>query len=255
MARTEVSRRLSTTRLQWHVATLAERRRETDTASTLVFDVPDWPGHTPGQHVDIKLTAEDGYSTERSYSIANPQDGNRVELTVQRVPDGEVSPYLLEGMSVGDPIEIRGPIGGWFVWRDTDTDPIVLIGGGSGLVPLMAMVRAHANARSGVPFRLIYSVRSPAEVLYAEELRRRMGEDMGLDIAYAYTREAPPDWPGDVGRVNPATVTTYGWPPDRMPTSFICGPTPFVEAVANLLVAQGHEPDRVKTERFGPTGS
>ena len=254
MARAAVPRRLTGGRLRWHVARLTERRQETETAGTLVFDVPDWPGHQPGQHVDIKLTAEDGYSTERSYSIANPQDGNRVELTVQRVPDGEVSPYLLEGMNVGDPIEIRGPIGGWFVWRDTDTDPVVLIGGGSGLVPLMAMVRARAQARSGVPFRLIYSVRTPAEVLYADELRRRTSDDMDLDIAYAYTREGPPDWAGEVGRVKLATVEAHGWPPDRMPTSFICGPTGFVEAVADILVAQGHDPGKVKTERFGPSG-
>ncbi|SNS61728.1 Ferredoxin-NADP reductase [Asanoa hainanensis] len=255
MARAAVPRRLTGGRLLWRVATLTERRRESATASTLVFDVPDWPGHLPGQHVDVKLTAEDGYSTERSYSIANPQDGDRVELTIQAVHDGEVSPYLLEGMNVGDPIEIRGPIGGWFVWRDTDTDPVVLIGGGSGVVPLMAMVRARAEARSRVPFRLIYSVRTPEDMLYAAELRTRLRDDMGLDIAYAYTREAPPEWPGEVGRLKLATVATHGWPPDLQPACFVCGPTGFVETVADILVAQGHDPRKVKTERFGPSGS
>ncbi|GAA1851517.1 ferredoxin reductase [Asanoa iriomotensis] len=237
------------------MATLTERRRETDSAATLVFDVPDWPGHLPGQHVDIKLTAEDGYSTERSYSIASPAEGDRIELTIQRVHDGEVSPYLLEGLGVGDPIEIRGPIGGWFVWRDTDPDPVVLVAGGSGVVPLMAMVRARKAAGSRIPFRLIYSVRTPEDMLYANELRARVRDDMGLDIAYAYTREAPPDWPGEVGRLKLATVATHGWPPDLMPACFVCGPTGFVEAVADILVAQGHDPRKVKTERFGPTGT
>ncbi|WP_203706204.1 ferredoxin reductase [Asanoa iriomotensis] len=254
MARAAVPRRLSG-RLQWRVATLTERRRETDSAATLVFDVPDWPGHLPGQHVDIKLTAEDGYSTERSYSIASPAEGDRIELTIQRVHDGEVSPYLLEGLGVGDPIEIRGPIGGWFVWRDTDPDPVVLVAGGSGVVPLMAMVRARKAAGSRIPFRLIYSVRTPEDMLYANELRARVRDDMGLDIAYAYTREAPPDWPGEVGRLKLATVATHGWPPDLMPACFVCGPTGFVEAVADILVAQGHDPRKVKTERFGPTGT
>ncbi|GIF47433.1 ferredoxin-NADP reductase [Asanoa ferruginea] len=254
MARAAVPRRLSANRLEWHVATLTGRRRETDSASTLILEVPDWPGHLPGQHVDVKLTAEDGYSTERSYSIANAADGNRVELTVQRVHDGEVSPYLLEGMNIGDPIEIRGPIGGWFVWRDMETDPVVLIGGGSGLVPLMAMIRARAAAGSRVPFRLIYSVRTPADAIYADELRTRVRDDKGLDIAYAYTREAPPEWPGQVGRLGLATVATHSWPPDLMPACFVCGPTGFVETVANILVAQGHEPRKVKTERFGPSG-
>ena len=255
MARAAVPRRLTSGRLQWRVATLTERRRETDSAATLVFDVPDWPGHLPGQHVDVKLTAEDGYSTERSYSIANPAQGDRVELTIQRVHDGEVSPYLLEGLQVGDPVGLRGPIGGWFVWRETDQDPVVLIGGGSGVVPLMAMVRARKDAGSRVPFRLIYSVRTPEDMLYANELRQRIRDDMGLDVAYAYTREAPPDWPGEVGRVKLATVATHGWPPDLMPACFVCGPTGFVEAVADILVAQGHDPRKVKTERFGPTGT
>lgn len=255
MARAAIPRRLSGPgRLAWRVATLSEHRRETATASTLVFDVPDWPGHLPGQHVDVKLTAPDGYSTERSYSIANAADANRLELTVQRVPDGEVSPYLLEGLQVGDPVELRGPIGGWFVWRSGDTDPVVLIGGGSGLVPLMAMIRARAAAGSRVPFRLIYSVRSPDEVFYADELRRRVRDDMGLDVAYAYTRRAPEEWPGKVGRLGLAAVATHGWPPDLAPACFVCGPTGFVETVADILVAQGHEPRKVKTERFGPSG-
>jgi len=253
MARAAVPGRLSR-RLAWRVATLSERRRETATASTLVFDVPEWPGHLPGQHVDVKLTAADGYSTERSYSIANAADGGRVELTVQRVPDGEVSPYLVDGLRVGDPVELRGPVGGWFVWRRADTDPVVLVAGGSGLVPLMAMVRERELAHSRVPFRLIYSVRTPDDVLYADELRRRQRDDRGLDVTYAYTRRGPDGWPGRVGRIGLADVATHGWPPDLAPACFVCGPTGFVETVANILVAQGHDPRKVKTERFGPSG-
>ncbi|MGW5580674.1 ferredoxin reductase [Micromonospora chokoriensis] len=238
----------------WRTATLIERRRETDTASTMVFDVPGWPGHLPGQHVDVRLTAPDDYSAMRSYSIANEPQVSRVELTVQRVADGEVSPYLIEGLPVGAPIEMRGPVGGWFVWRDTSTDPVLLVGGGSGLVPLMAMIRARRAAGSRVPFRLVYSVRSPDEVLYADELRRRTRDDRGLDIAFAYTRHAPDGWPGAVGRIGLATIANHGWPPELEPACFVCGPTGFVEAAANILVAQGHHPRKVKTERFGPSG-
>jgi ferredoxin-NADP reductase len=254
MARAAVPRRLGE-RLVWRAARLAGRREETASAATLVFDVPGWPGHLAGQHVDVRLTAEDGYSTQRSYSLAAPADGDAVELTVEAVPGGEVSPYPLEGLQVGDPIELRGPIGGWFVWRETDPDPVVLIAGGSGVVPLMAMIRARKEVGSRTPFRLIYSVRTPEDMLYANELRQRLRDDMGLDIAYAYTREAPPDWPGEVGRLKLATVATHGWPPDLMPACFVCGPTGFVEAVADILVAQGHDPRKVKTERFGPTGT
>jgi ferredoxin-NADP reductase len=241
-------------RLAWRIATLVEVARETATARTLVFDVPGWPGHLAGQHVDVRLTAPDGYSTQRSYSIASAPDGARVALTVQLVPDGEVSPYLDQVLSVGDPVELRGPVGGWFVWRSADTDPVLLLGGGSGVVPLMAMIRTRADLRNRVPFRLIYSVRTPADVLYAEELRRRHRDDMGLDVHLLYTRETPEGHPSPPGRIGLASVATHGWPPDLAPQCFVCGPTGFVETAADILVAQGHDPRRVRTERFGPTG-
>jgi ferredoxin-NADP reductase len=241
-------------RLGWRVANLVDRREETSTAATLVLQAPDWPGHLPGQHVDVRLTAEDGYRAERSYSLAAPADGDRVELTVQRVPDGEVSPYLLETFAVGDPVEIRGPVGGWFVWRQNDPAPVLLVAGGSGVVPLMAMVRARRAVGSRVPFRLIYSVRSETDTYYATELRRRVRDDQGLDVAYVYTRRPPDGWPEGARRIAVRDVNTHGWPPDLEPSCFVCGPTGFVETVADILVALGHDSGRVKTERFGPTG-
>ena len=241
-------------RLSWRVGTLAEARAETPTARTLVLDVPGWPGHLAGQHVDVRLTAEDGYSTQRSYSIAAPAEGERVELTIQAVPDGEVSPYLTEVFSPGDPLELRGPVGGWFVWRPAVIQPVLLVAGGSGIVPLMAMIRARRAAGSRVPFRLIYSVRTPDDIYYADELRRRTRDDGGLDVAYVYTRSVPDGWPHPPRRVGVAEVNTHGWPPDLTPDCFVCGPTGFVETVADILVALGHDPRRVRTERFGPTG-
>jgi ferredoxin-NADP reductase len=237
-------------RIAWRVARLAQVRDETPTARTLVLDVPDWPGHLAGQHVDVKLTAADGYSAQRSYSIASAPDSTTVELTVQRVPDGEVSPYLTETFKVGDPVEIRGPVGGYFVWRVSDTTPVLLVGGGSGIVPLMAMIRARAMAGSRVPFRLVYSVRTPEDAYYAEELRRRGRDDGGLDIAYVHTRSGPPP----IGRIGVATLNTHGWPADFQPACFVCGPTGFVETVSDILVSLGHDAARVRTERFGPTG-
>jgi ferredoxin-NADP reductase len=236
------------------VATLVERRDENPTAATLVLAAPDWPGHLPGQHVDVRLTAEDGYRAERAYSLAAPADGDHVQLTVQRVPDGEVSPYLLDVFAVGDPVEIRGPVGGWFVWRESDRVPVLLVAGGSGIVPLMAMVRARRAAGSRVPFRLIYSVRSEADVYYGAELRRRIRDDWGLDVAYVYTRRPPEGWPEGPRRIGVADVNSHGWPPDLEPSCFVCGPTGFVETVADIRVALGHDSSRVKTERFGPTG-
>jgi ferredoxin-NADP reductase len=233
------------------VARLAAYRDETPTARTLVLDAPGWPGHLAGQHADVRLTAEDGYTAQRSYSLAAPADGDRIELTVQRLPDGEVSPYLTGVFSVGDPVEIRGPVGGWFVWRPAATEPVLLVGGGSGLVPLMAMIRARRAAGSRVPFRLVYSVRSPDDVLYAAELRQ---PPPGVDVTYVYTRQAPDESRRPPGRISVADVNTGGWPPDFAPACFVCGPTGFVEAVADMLVALGHEPGRVKTERFGSTG-
>jgi ferredoxin-NADP reductase len=250
MARAAVPGRLGQ-RLHWRVAWLAEVRDETPAARTLTLDVPGWPGHLAGQHVDVRLTAADGYSTERSYSLAAPADGDRIRLTVQRVPGGEVSPYLTEVYSPGDPVEVRGPVGGWFVWRETDPDPVLLVAGGSGIVPLMAMIRARRAAGARTPFRLIYSVRSPAGVYYAGELRL---PEPGLDVTLRYTREVPEGSPGEPRRIEVADVNTHGWPADFAPSCFVCGPTGFVETVANILVALGHDPRRVRTERFGPSG-
>ena len=249
MARAAVPRRLT-----WRVATITEIRDETPTARTLVLDVPEWPGHLPGQHVDVRLTAPDGYSAERSYSIASAWgDGTPVELTIQRLEDGEVSSYLTQDLKPGDPLELRGPIGGWFVWRTTQTAPVLLLAGGSGVVPLMAMIRARGMARGRQPFRLIYSVRTPKDVIYADELARRVREDAGLDVQYVYTRETPEGWPEPAKRLTVATINTHGWPADFGPDCFVCGPTTFVEATADILVALGHEPRRIRTERFGGT--
>ncbi|MFC8849833.1 MULTISPECIES: ferredoxin reductase [unclassified Micromonospora] len=240
--------------LGWQVARLVERRAETPTAQTLVLDVPGWPGHLPGQHVDVRLTAPDGYQAARSYSLAGPAEGDHVALTVQRVPDGEVSPYLTDAWTPGDPVEVRGPVGGWFVWRPAETAPVLLVGGGSGVVPLMAMVRARRAVGSRAPFRLVYSARTPADVIYADELRRRARDDQGLDVAYVYTRAAPDGWRGELHRIGLADVNSHGWPAELEPLCYVCGPTGFVETVADLLVGLGHQPRRVRTERFGPTG-
>jgi ferredoxin-NADP reductase len=239
-------------RLTWRTVTVAQVRQETAAARTLVLDVPDWPGHLAGQHVDIRLTAEDGYSTERSYSLAS--ESSTVELTVQAVPDGEVSPYLVEVAQPGDQFEIRGPVGGYFTWRTSDTAPVLLVAGGSGVVPLMAMIRTRADAGSRTPFRLIYSVRGPDDAFYVDELARRVRDDQGLDVSWVYTRSAPPDWPRKPGRIDAATLQAAGWPGSFDPLCYVCGPTPFVETVANLLVDAGHAAKNVKTERFGPTG-
>jgi len=244
------------------VGTVAALRDETATARTIVLDVPGWPGHLAGQHVDVRLTAPDGYSTERSYSIASaPPDGGSgppvVELTVQRLEDGEVSPYLTQTLAVGYPLELRGPVGGWFVWNPdgpASTGPVLLVAGGSGVVPLMAMIRERAAAGSQAPFRLIYSVRDPSALLYADELARRDRAGDGLQVRYVYTRTAPPGSNEPTGRINAATLASAGWPPDESPAVFVCGPTGFVEAVADLLVRAGHGAGAIKTERFGPSG-
>jgi ferredoxin-NADP reductase len=244
------------------VGTVAALRDETATARTIVLDVPGWPGHLAGQHVDVRLTAQDGYSTERSYSIASaPADGEAdppvVELTVQRLPDGEVSPYLTQTLALGYPLELRGPVGGWFVW-DPDgpasTRPVLLVAGGSGVVPLMAMIREREAAGSHAPFRLIYSVRDPGALLYSDELVRRERAGDGLEVRYVYTRAAPPGSGQPTGRLNAATLASAGWPPEESPAVFVCGPTGFVEAVADLLVRTGHGAGAIKTERFGPSG-
>ncbi|WP_374195984.1 ferredoxin reductase [Streptomyces sp. TS71-3] len=243
--------RLSGGRLRWLPAELTARRSESASAYTLVFDVPGWPGHLAGQHVDVRLTAEDGYSTERSYSVASAPDGDRLELTVQRVPDGEVSSYLVDVIEAGDMVEVRGPVGGWFVWRPEQTEPVLLVAGGSGLVPLMAMVRTRRSAGNPAPFRLLYSVRAPEDRLYAPELDRA---DPGLRTACLYTRTTPAGWARPAGRLTMRDLSEAGWPPGSAPLCYVCGPTGFVETAADLLVTMGHAPERIRTERFGPTG-
>ena len=233
---------------------MLERKKETASAYTLVLDVPQWPGHDAGQHLDVRLTAPDGYSASRSYSIANAANGTRVELTVEELHDGEVSPYLAEGISVGDPLEVRGPIGGWFVWRPSQIEPVQLIAGGSGVVPLMAMIRTRALTHNAAPFRLLYSVRAPQSIIYGDELMMRAQEHSGLDVAFAYTRMIPDGWPRAAKRIDAEILMETTIPPDQKPSCYVCGPTPFVESAANLLIAAGHDADRIKTERFGPTG-
>ena len=228
-------------RRAWRPALLVERRSETESASTLVLEVPGWPGHLAGQHVDVRLTAPDGYQAARSYSLAAPTNGDRIEITVQRVADGEVSSYLADEARSGDSVEVRGPVGGWFVWKPEDSGPVLLVAGGSGVVPLMAMIRSRDGA-SPTPFRLIYSVRTPEDRIYDHELRRRATEDGGLDITFLYTRTAPEGEPRSVGRVTAEDLVAYGWPADLEPTCYVCGPTPFVETVADLLIDLGHDP-------------
>ncbi|HTR90913.1 MAG TPA: ferredoxin reductase [Trebonia sp.] len=241
MARTAVSGRLS-----WLVATVKETRDETATARTLTLDVPGWPGHLAGQHVTAKLTAEDGYSTQRDYSIASAPEPDRFEVTVQRLADGEVSPYLTGVAGPGDQLEVRGPIGGWFAWHAADPRPLLLLAGGSGVVPLMSMIRTHAQVNSQVPVRLIYSARTPADVMYQSELSERVRVSP-LSVSYLYTRT-----PGG-HRLDAAALAEVAFSPRENPAIFVCGPSGFVEAASGLLVAAGHAPGSVRTERFGPS--
>jgi ferredoxin-NADP reductase len=239
----------------WRVGTVVALHDETSTARTITLQVPDWPGHFAGQHVDVRLTAADGYAAVRSYSIASaPNVESRVELTVERLPDGEVSPYLTQELAVGDRLELRGPIGGWFLWRTEQTEPIQLIAGGSGIVPLMAMIRSHASVGSTAPFRLLYSVREPGAVLYRDELGALSEHDHSVNLTYAYTRAVPKDWPRPPGRIDAALIVNTTWPSNFVPTCYICGPTSFVESAAGLLSACGNSTDKIRTERFGPTG-
>ncbi|HEX4057549.1 MAG TPA: ferredoxin reductase [Galbitalea sp.] len=223
---------------------------ETPTARSLEIEIPGWPGNLAGQHLDLRLTAADGYTATRSYSIASAGSDERVQLAVDKLPDGEVSPYLVDEVVVGDKIELRGPLGGWFVWRPEQTEPVQLIAGGSGVVPLVAMIRAHQAGVSTTKFRLLYSVREPADVFFADELEA-LEKTPSLEITWVYTRKTPDGWPRPAGRVNRATLVESTIPASDNPTVFVCGPTGFVEAVADLLVEAGHPADRVKTERFG----
>jgi ferredoxin-NADP reductase len=233
--------------IAWRPAEIREVIRETPSAATLVLGVDGWPGHRAGQHLDVRLTADDGYTAQRSYSIATPPEDPVPAITVERLDDGEVSPYLVDDARAGDMLEIRGPVGGWFVWDTARGGPLWLIGGGSGVVPLMAMLRHRDRAGSDAEVRLLLSVMTPADVLYAAELH-------AFDVTYTYTRAAPAGWTGYARRVDREMLTESGFAPERKPWIYVCGPTTFVEAVAEHLVALGHDSHRIRTERFGATG-
>ena len=245
MAGTAVSGRLS-----WQPAAVRRLVAETRRARTILLDLPGWPGHRAGQHVDLRLTAEDGYQAERSYSIASAPEDPGLALTVVRVDDGEVSPYLVDDLAPGDELEVRGPVGGYFTWEDQMAGPALLIGGGSGVVPLRSMLRHHRASQSTVATRLIYSVRSPQDVIYRDELDS-LAADEAIEVRFVFTRSAPPGWDGLRGRVGEQTLAELGWQPSFETATFVCGPNGFVEAVTQALVALGQPPDHIRTERFG----
>jgi ferredoxin-NADP reductase len=239
----------------WRVGTVVALHDETATARTITLTLADWPGHVAGQHVDVRLTAPDGYSAVRSYSIASASNSEKqIEITVERLPNGEVSPYLTENLAVGDRLELRGPIGGWFVWRTEQTQPIQLIAGGSGIVPLMAMIRSRVATRSTTPFRLLYSLRAPEAIFYRDQLQTLPKEDNYFVVNYAYTRTVPKDWPRPPGRIDKDLILSATWPSSVAATCYICGPTGFVESVADILSMVGNRRENIRTERFGPTG-
>ena len=242
-------------RLTWQLASVLEIVEETERTKSLVLELPDWPGgYRAGQHVDVRLTAEDGYQAQRSYSIASaPEDANLV-LTVERLDDGEVSPYLADELRPGDQLELRGPIGGYFVWEESLGGPLVLVAGGSGIVPLRAMLRHRAAGADGISAQLMYSSRTLADIIYREELVR-LGERDGVAVHLALTREWPEDWPGRRGRIDRDLLEQTVPSPAEEARAYICGPTSFVESIAEALVALGHRADRIRTERFGPTGT
>jgi ferredoxin-NADP reductase len=237
-------------RLTWQVATVTATRQETPSVRTIELDVPSWAGHRAGQHLDVRLTAEDGYSAERSYSIATAA-GEPVAITVERLDDGEVSPYLTDELRAGDQLELRGPVGGYFVWEPADGGPLILAGGGSGIVPLRAILRERDRTGSDVPVRLLYSARTQSDLIYRDELATSRD---GVEVFYTLTREQPAGWTGYTRRVDRPLLAETAWPAGKNPLAFVCGPTSFVETVASGLVALGYPPERVKTERFGGTG-
>jgi ferredoxin-NADP reductase len=237
-------------RLIWQVATVEQVIDETPTVRTIDFALPDWPGHHPGQHLDLRLTADDGYTAEREYSIASAP-GEPLAITVERLDDGEVSPYLTQDVRAGDQLELRGPVGGYFIWEPADGGPLLLVAGGSGIAPLRAILRHRERTGSAVPTKLLYSARSLPDVIYRDELDRYHD---GVQVTYTLTRSQPPGWTGHTGRVNAGMLAEVAWAADTDPLTFVCGPTSFVETVAEALVGLGYPPARVKTERFGATG-
>jgi ferredoxin-NADP reductase len=235
--------------LRWQVATVVEKVRETASACTIVLELPEWPGHRAGQHVDVRLTADDGYQAERSYSIASAPEDARVALTIERLEDGEVSPYLVDEAREGDQVEVRGPVGGYFVWDGDEEQPVLLVAGGSGVVPLMAMARHHARTGSDVPMRLVYSSRTWDDVIYREEL-----DTLGVDVVHTLTREQPPGWTGYSRRIDRDLLAEVAWPASDRPRVYVCGSTRFVDAAADGLLALGYDASWIRTERFGATG-
>jgi ferredoxin-NADP reductase len=239
-------------RLTWQFGTVAGVVEETARTRSIALELPDWPGHRAGQHVDVRLTAEDGYQAQRSYSIGSAPEDHDLVLTVEEITDGEVSPYLVEELHVGDSLELRGPIGGYFVWEASLGGPLLLLAGGSGVVPLRAMLRHHLASESDAPLRLLYSARSLEDVIYRDELMS-VPADAEIDVRFTLTRSQPAGWHGYAGRVDRKLLEEVAWPPSEHPLVYICGPNGFVEAAASALVDLGHAPARVKTERFGPT--
>jgi ferredoxin-NADP reductase len=251
-----MERRTVLGRLSWQRGEVVATQAETARTKSITLALPNWMGHRAGQHVDVRLTSEDGYQAERSYSIASaPEEQPRLTLTVERLDDGEVSPYLVDELRVGDQLELRGPIGGYFVWEVHMGGPLLLVAGGSGIVPLMAMIRHRAAVGSTVPTRLLYSARSYEEIIYRDELDRRVRDTTGLEVVYTLTREQPPGWTGYHRRIDADLLRDVAWPSDQHPRIYVCGPTPFVETAATMFVALGHDPRRILTERFGPTGA
>lgn len=249
MARAALPRRLS-----WQQAKVVELIKETARTTSIVLDPADWPGHRAGQHVDVRLTAEDGYQAQRSYSIASGPEDEHLVLTVERLEDGEVSPYLVGELRAGDGLELRGPIGGYFVWEQSLAGPLLLVAGGSGIVPFRSMLRHRAAVGSNVAVRLLYSARSLDEVIYREELDAFGGGGDGVDVSFTLTREWPADWTGHRGRIDSQLLEKVAWPATDRPLTYVCGPSGFVEGAAGTLVSSGHDPSRIRTERFGPSG-
>jgi ferredoxin-NADP reductase len=241
-------------RLNWTLGEVVELIDETTRVRSIVLEVREWPGHRAGQHVDVRLTAEDGYQAQRSYSIASAPEDGRLAITVERLPDGEVSDYLVGELRRGDMLELRGPIGGYFVWEAGSGGPLLLVAGGSGIVPLMSMLRHRQSSDVADGARLIYSSRSWDEVIYREELERLASASNGPEVIHTLTRSQPPGWTGYARRVDGAMLAEEAWAAATMPMTFVCGPTSFVESVAEALVLLGYPATSVKTERFGPTG-
>jgi len=239
-------------RLTWQAGAVVELVDETAHARSIVLELADWPGHRAGQHVDVRLTAGDGYQAQRSYSIASAPEDDQLVLTVERLEDGEVSPYLAGELRPGDELELRGPIGGYFVWEEALGGPLLLLAGGSGIVPFRSMLRHRAASVSTVPARLLYSARTLDDVIYRDELARLADDD--VEVRFTLTRAWPEGWQGYRRRIDRQLIEEVAWPREEQPLVYVCGPTPFVELAAGTLVELGHDAGRIRTERFGPTG-